>query len=239
MGLKDLSRVFGKVGYDLELLVITIIALLVLWHFRELWWRQVYNATCGRIRCCDIRNVPCLGWCIMDILCSCVCPDYHPPFGLRIIVHSAKNLRYTEGITGQLTGDAMDAYVRIKCGNNPEKTTSIQPCPSHGRVVWNEPLDFICNPADHTLTVEVWDQDLNADDLIGYVDIDVSAFYLDPVGWSSAPRIQNFVVFGLGYMGKHAGKIWLSFIMTKAGETLPEHVFQEGLAPKQQQMAIE
>lgn len=130
--------------------------------------------------------------------------------------------------------------MKVSCGNNPVKTTSVQIAPPHGQVVWNEPLDFECNTADTALTIEVWDQDALSDDLIGYVEIDVETFY-EPAGtFNSAPRIKNFMVFGLNYQGKPAGKIWMSFIMSHHDEVLPEHVFNEesgGLIPKQQDMS--
>jgi len=169
---------------DLGLLTVIAAFAVVAWATRDAWARKCWQATLGELSCPDPRNwilcgcLPC-GWCIMNVCCSWICPRFHPPFRLRIIIVKAKHLQ--ESVLGDLGAGGMAVYAEVRAGNNPVKTTSVQ---AYNRfetstVLWNEPIDMVMYPATTTVSIALYHT--GTDDIwLGSLHIPVDAFYEPP-----------------------------------------------------------
>lgn len=65
-----------------------------------------------------------------------------------------------------------DFYVRVKCGRNPVKSTCVK---KNGQFF--ETFKLVVEPADKSVTFELTDQDIFAEDLLGQVAVPVSEIY--------------------------------------------------------------
>lgn len=224
---------------DAGKIVMGCIGLIIIFLTRHVWGPPVYAMTCAKFHPpnpLDMKICGCsVGWCIMNLLCSCIFPPYHAPFRLRVIVHHAKSLRYTEGMVGVLTGKKVDAFVQIHVSHTPKKTTSVVQVPLKNDtfpVVWNEALDFIIKPSISKLHLTVWDQDFQSNDVVGEAVVLVEDFFkakksdhccgMWAMGQEKYPYADPFHKVNLHYNGKHAGSIWMTFIVTDMREEFPE-----------------
>eukprot|EP00397_Hematodinium_sp_SG-2012_P062274 GEMP01083851.1.p2 GENE.GEMP01083851.1~~GEMP01083851.1.p2 ORF type:complete len:126 (+),score=12.89 GEMP01083851.1:98-475(+) len=87
-----------QVLQDFGQIILTIIALIIIILTRHIWYPTVHAMTCAHFHPTnplDITICGCspVGWCTMNLCCPCICPPYHTPFRLRVIVHHAKGLR--------------------------------------------------------------------------------------------------------------------------------------------------
>jgi len=159
------------------------------WFTRDQWGRKLYQATLGQVACPDVRNAvlcgvfPC-GWCIMEFCCPFICPKYHPPFRLRVIVVKAKRLQESlvDGIKGH-----MRVYAEVRAGTNPAKTTSLQPYSQSGdqghaakTVTWNEPIDMVMYPAATSLHIDLIHKEALKESWLGTANVLVDSFYKNP-----------------------------------------------------------
>jgi len=226
-------------GEDAGKIIMGCIGLIALFLTRHIWGPPVYAMTCAKFHPpnpLDMKICGCsVGWCIMNLCCSCVFPPYHPPFRLRVIVHHAKSLRYTEGMVGVLTGKKVDAFVQIHVSHTPKKTTSVVQVPLKNDtfpVVWNEHIDFTIRPSMSKLHVTVWDQDFQSNDKVGEAVVLVEDFFktkktdyfcgMCTMGQERYPYADPFHKVNLSYRGKHAGSVWMTFIVAEIHKEFPE-----------------
>jgi len=149
---------------------------------------------------------------------------------MRIIIHEARNLRYTEGIFGTVKGERMECFVVIACGNNPVKTTRSEKVPlnnKHKPVIWNEPVDIEVRSSDSVIIMQVMDYDKGgSDDLVGSAEVPLTEIFTTSVRWrfgweavsTPTPVPKEFKML---YRGDYGGSIWCSFYLTKPGVRLP------------------
>lgn len=159
---------------------------------RSMWWPKLKAATCGQMHCADMRDGHCCcfswGWCIMNVLFPFVCPKFHPPFQLRLIIVKAKSLKPAN--VGQITQGYMSVYVDVQAGNNPVKSTSVKHYnfssavfaakASDESVWWNEPIDLVIQPSVSSITVQVRTQTAFGAEVTGSVILPVEEFYEPP-----------------------------------------------------------
>lgn len=167
--------------------------------------------------------------CVCRTCCPCLIGPHHQAFRLRMILHQAANIRYTEGLFGKLRGAQMQVYVVVKCGHNPVKTTSWQFVPADSKsepVTWNECVDLNVRMTDDLITVQLMEHNpSNKDDVVGTASVHVADFMSarDYKTINSAPYL--FVSRGnpyhLQFKGHNAGIIWISFMVTPEGHRLP------------------
>lgn len=101
-------------------------------------------------------------------------------FSLHVTVHGVRNIISTEGILGFL-GKKNDSFVQIRCGRqanedseffqtkNPVKRT----CVSQNNT-FEETFNVMVAPQDNTILVDLYDQDVIGDDLVGTATIDIT-----------------------------------------------------------------
>lgn len=189
---------------NLRSLIILVAVLLGLWLTRRHWWKKLHDATCGKIHCPDVRNATCccisVGCCMMDVCCPFICHRFHPPFGLRLIVVRATRL---PADWGSMASSEINVFVEVSAGNNPRKTTSVQPYKlsllgsAKGCVEWNEPVDLIMYPATTHISIKVRAQETLATETLGSQSLSVDSFYESPgtcstctcCGWYPCPRL--------------------------------------------------
>lgn len=245
-GEDKMAQITMMLFQDTGKVIIVFASLFAIFLTRHVWGPPVYAMTCAHVhlpspldwKICGIDWFWCsIGWWTMNLCCSCICPPYHPPFRLRAIVHYAKSLRYTEGIVGRMTGKNVDAYVQIHVNHNPKKTTSVVQVPLKNDifpVVWNEPIDLIINSSASKLHVTVWDQDFQTDDTVGEAVVLVEEFFKSKksdccwgccsMGQEKYPYADSFHKINLHYNGKHAGSLWITFIIGDVSDAFPEFV---------------
>lgn len=236
-------------GQNLVVIGALLFALLVASGTRDQWGPPLYDATIGQIHCCSCRNNYLCGCCwAWSAFCLCCCSDkwgqFHPNFRLRILFHEARGLRKTDMF------GSMQVFVKVRCGNNPIKTTSVQSMPvgvpmlggSKNNVIWNEPIDIEVATVDETISIECCDQDtLGADDIIGKCALQVSEFYSQMESVAEAKMsilrmpdgsISKRLLYG---GNKDAGQVVLSLFATSPGQPLPP-VITNDTAPLMQAM---
>eukprot|EP00397_Hematodinium_sp_SG-2012_P057277 GEMP01071426.1.p1 GENE.GEMP01071426.1~~GEMP01071426.1.p1 ORF type:complete len:260 (+),score=39.70 GEMP01071426.1:27-806(+) len=207
---------------------ITLFVCLVLWATKKLWWASVYRMVCGNVKCVRCAELPVIG-CVCRVCCPFLVGPHHQAFRLRILVHQAANIRYTEGLLGKLRGAQMQVYTVVKCGQNPLKTTSAQFCPVDSKaepVTWNECVDLNVHMTDNLITLQVMDYDARSgDDVIGTANIHIEDFMTkqDYYALNKPPYlfVNRGKTYHLQYKGHNAGTIWLSFMITPEGRRLP------------------
>lgn len=235
-------------GQNLLIIAIVLFGVMVAAGTRDQWGPPLYDATLGQIHCCSCRNCYlcgyCYAWCAY---CLCCCSgkwgNFHPNFRLRILFHEARGLRKTDMF------GSMQVFVKVRCGNNPIKTTSVQDMAvglpilggKKNNVIWNEPIDLEVATVDETISIECCDQDAMGDSVVGKCALQVSEFYsqMDRVGGTNMRVLsmpEGSISKRLLYGGnKDAGQIILSLFATDSGQPLPP-VITNDTAPKMQGM---
>lgn len=141
---------------------------------------MVYEATCGKFHFDDLRDktICCFscGWCVMDVLFPFMCPKFHPPFQLRLMIVKARCL---QGMSSMTTGYT-HVYAECSAGNNPKTTTSVQPYNADDSVWWNEPIDLIIPSSLNSIRINIKANGALGADTLGTVDIPVDGFYEPP-----------------------------------------------------------
>mmetsp|Transcript_102141 Transcript_102141/g.288480 ORF Transcript_102141/g.288480 Transcript_102141/m.288480 type:complete len:374 (-) Transcript_102141:395-1516(-) len=179
----------------------------LLWACRERWMRKAYEATCGKLACPDPRAYTCcgcisMGWCIMNVCCPVCCPKFHPPFGLRLVIIKARRLPI--GWADMATG-SMSIYAEVRAGTNPVKSTSVQTyrlksgvggvtLSGDDTVWWNEPIDLVMCPGDHTVRIELCQKATPSasPEFLGRVNVPVDGFYQDPGMCTNLPWCNSY-----------------------------------------------
>jgi hypothetical protein len=199
-----------------------VFVVILLIAFRK-YWIPFFVACYEKLHCPTPRDNPCIGWCCARC-CPCMVNQYHPPFRLRIAVNKAWHLRKVEMF------GVMDAYVSIRCGNNPAKSTSPMPVPfdnSHSPVEWKEYIDLEVQISDDFITLQVVDQKqemigMSSAHVIGTATLVVSEFFprmadtLDTAGGSYLSDTKQLL-----YNSDYAGEIDVELFATPPGKVLP------------------
>lgn len=233
---------------NLLIVVLILFAVLVAAGTRDQWGPPLYDATLGQIHCCSCRNCYLCGccwawWAYFLCCCSDKWGNFHPNFRLRILFHEARGLRKTD-----MFGN-MQVFVKVRCGNNPIKTTSVQDMPvglpvlggNKNNVIWNEPIDLEVATSDETISIECCDQDAMGASIIGKCALQVSEFYslMERVPGANMRILkmpEGSISKRLLYGGnKDAGQIILSLFATDPGQPLPP-VITNDTAPQMQGM---
>eukprot|EP00929_Paragymnodinium_shiwhaense_P065459 TRINITY_DN32806_c0_g1_i1.p1 TRINITY_DN32806_c0_g1~~TRINITY_DN32806_c0_g1_i1.p1 ORF type:complete len:496 (-),score=58.08 TRINITY_DN32806_c0_g1_i1:309-1796(-) len=209
----DIKNAFGS-GRRLILLFVTLVVLAVLYATSEFWWFFVYDNTFGKCHCCNILNVPGVGW-AAGTLCWCCCYPYHPNFRLRVLIHEAWDLPRTGG----------HCHIVARCGINPIKTTSSQHVPKNNMpaggspVVWNEPLDFEIRVSDEFIHLQLVSE---AHGDIGKLTLEVSEFLHEMNGsWENVKYSTKIKKCNMMRFGRQAGELHVSLYATRPGVALP------------------
>eukprot|EP00929_Paragymnodinium_shiwhaense_P120677 TRINITY_DN92681_c0_g1_i1.p1 TRINITY_DN92681_c0_g1~~TRINITY_DN92681_c0_g1_i1.p1 ORF type:complete len:414 (+),score=75.45 TRINITY_DN92681_c0_g1_i1:79-1320(+) len=233
-----------------EFAVVGLICLAI-FACRAVWWPPLYMHTCAKCKCFHIRNVPAIGFCVANI-CRCWFSRYHPTFRLRIVIKAGWNLRQVDIV------NQMQAYVKVLCGNNPDKNTSVARVPlsnSSHPVVWDDVVDIMVQTSDEFIRFIVKDHDdYSQADEIGEGRLAVADFYeemdaqrdhscnymVNPFAWcqfGDGVRHVEDVPIQLLWDQKRAGEIYVSLYATARDTPLPR--VRPGLgtqkAPTQQQ----
>lgn len=101
-------------------------------------------------------------------------------FSLHVTVHNLRNTVNTEGILA-FFGKQNDSFVQIRCGRQMDEDSDFLPgknppkrtCVSHNNT-FEETFNFLVAPTENTLLVDLYDQDMIGDDLVGTAKIDIS-----------------------------------------------------------------
>jgi len=168
---------------ETQWLLVILLLLVCLWCLRGRWAGPCLAAY-ERLQLPDPRDFSCVcfscGWLISNVLCPFVCPKFHPPFRLRMIILKAKKLR-VDSVSH--TAGFLDVYAQVTTGKNPGKTTSLQryvlerPGSADGSVTWNEPLDVVMDPSDNLVHIELNRKDKSSEACIGSVSLPASAIF--------------------------------------------------------------
>merc|ERR1719247_3094568 len=133
-----------EVSHDLSFLknalyiVVLILALTILCGYRKMWLDPLYDKTIGQLKMPGARDIPYIGPCLGGLLGQ---KYTHTAFRLRLVVQTVSGLKGAGNALSRLIGTTdKDIYVRVKCGLNPEKTTSVVTS-LDGSATWNEPVD--------------------------------------------------------------------------------------------------
>lgn len=157
----------------LQLIVVALILLIAV-AFRRFWWPPLYKATCANFKCPMAKNLPVCGW-LLSHLCPCCMSKFHPHFRLRIVIHSAWGLRQTDIL------EQMQAYVKVICGTNPLKYTSVKTVPYNYQnkpVMWDDIIDLMVSPSDDYVRLVVMDHDqIGEADEVGEARLPIAEFY--------------------------------------------------------------
>jgi len=157
--------------------------------------------------------------------------DYAPPdatrvgtlgltqtFSMHVTVHGIRNTINTEGIMS-FFGKKNDSFIQIRCGRqisedsdfypgaNPPKRTCVSQTGT-----FEETFNIMVHPTDNILNVDLYDQDMIGDDLVGTARIEITPEVLQ----GGFPQKQGFKLFkeeGLvfGATAKKTGTVILSF----------------------------
>lgn len=94
----------------------------------------------------------------------------HQSFTLFVTVHHAKNVKDVGGMLPALSGllKSYDAFVTVACGANPPKATCVR-----NDETFNETFKLLVAVADEHILVQLKDQDIVHDELVGVVRIKV------------------------------------------------------------------
>lgn len=117
----------------------------------------------------------------------------HQPFSVLVTVHQVKSMG-----DDNLKMASFDAYVVVKCGSNPEKST----CVRHDSV-FNETFKLKVKCTDHYINIFLRDQDILKDDTMGAVAVPV-----DDVINDGFPVMK---AYSLTANNKKVGNLVLSF----------------------------
>mmetsp|Transcript_123721 Transcript_123721/g.385269 ORF Transcript_123721/g.385269 Transcript_123721/m.385269 type:complete len:386 (+) Transcript_123721:146-1303(+) len=163
------------------LVVLAVVAVVT----RRSWARACWQATFGQFLCPDPRNLvlcgcfPC-GWCIMNVCCPWVCPKFHPPFRLRIILVKARHLHLGALDDKDRGRGQLSLYAEVEADRNPVKTTSAQVYLRNNTVVWNEPVDMVVYPSTTSIRINLYHKDGQSDLWLGSLDVPVDSIYEPP-----------------------------------------------------------
>lgn len=158
--------------------------------------------------------------------------DYAPPdysrvvgvglpktFSLHVTVHNIRNTISTEGILGFL-GKKNDAFVQVRCGRQadaddadfyPGKNPPKRTCVSQNET-FEETFNIMVAPTENVLLVDLYDQDLVGDDLVGTARVDITKDVLE----GGFPQKRGFKLereegMLFGATKKKTGTVILSF----------------------------
>eukprot|EP00929_Paragymnodinium_shiwhaense_P100095 TRINITY_DN6214_c0_g1_i1.p1 TRINITY_DN6214_c0_g1~~TRINITY_DN6214_c0_g1_i1.p1 ORF type:complete len:452 (+),score=63.56 TRINITY_DN6214_c0_g1_i1:71-1426(+) len=217
----------GSLLYAYSILGVVVLALFLT---RPYWAPQVYEATIGQLHLPSFTNAHCccihFGYWIQDIWCPCICPSFHPPFGLRLIVVKARHL--PESVADMAGAAPMEVYVEAEAGNNPKKSTSAQRYkptiwdmgdnklitylnPGTDTVVFNEPLHVQVPPSLGNITLNIYKKTFTGQaELLCTRTVEVDSFYEPPgmcfraqcCGWFPLAKWIAFLPF-LGQVYKY------------------------------------
>jgi len=187
----DIVQVGGNVTLSLGWTALLATIVLGLWISRDVWLRPCAEAFIGQVNLPDPRDVTCgcvsCGWCIMNACCPIVCPKFHPPFRLRVVLVQAKRLPQ-ECLAG---GDGgMRVYAQVTVAGNPSKTTSAVRCSPRGpgggaAVAWHEPVDLTMYPSNTELKIDL--VDAASGKTFASVTVPVDSFYESPGSLTDVP----------------------------------------------------
>lgn len=148
---KDVDRVFRMLRNG-ALLALCALVMMVLFAYRKMWCNALYEKTIGKFRLPGIRDVPIFG----PILGACIGMPYtHGRFRTRLAIRHAADLGSGKDVLSRIAGASTDVHVRVKCGLNPEKTTSVSSPDERGFVSWNEPVDLDVTCSDDYVFFEL------------------------------------------------------------------------------------
>lgn len=139
-------------------------------------------------------------------------------FSMHVTVHGIRNTINTEGMMS-FFGKKNDSFVKIRCGRqiseesdfypgaNPEKNTCVSQTGT-----FEETFNIMVAPTDNILNVDLYDQDMVGDDLVGTARIDITPDILQ----GGFPQKQGFKLMreeGLLFAAtaKKTGTVILSF----------------------------
>lgn len=134
---------------------------------------------------------------------------------IHMTVHCTRNVINTEGILAYF-GKKNDSFIVVKCGKkvedkfyitgNPPKRTCV-----NNNDIYEETFNFIVQPTDDTFIVELYNQDIIGDELIGEAEINITEEILD----GAFPQQRGYkLLISAGFFStqkKKTGTVILSF----------------------------
>jgi len=107
-------------------------------------------------------------------------------FSLHVTLHSVRNIISTEGILG-FFGKKNDSFLQVRCGRkidvadseffptaNPTKRTCVSTTNT-----FEETFNIMVAPSDNTILIDLYDQDVIGDDLVGTAEINITKDILE------------------------------------------------------------
>eukprot|EP00933_Yihiella_yeosuensis_P025031 TRINITY_DN19400_c0_g1_i1.p1 TRINITY_DN19400_c0_g1~~TRINITY_DN19400_c0_g1_i1.p1 ORF type:complete len:402 (-),score=40.76 TRINITY_DN19400_c0_g1_i1:109-1251(-) len=187
---------FAVAIVDTQWLIILLALLGITWGLKDKWGAPCYHMF-GAMKLPDPRDMTCCciscGWLIMNVWCPFVCPKFHPPHALRMIILKATRLNFDE-----LAPDNPEVYVQVAAGGNPVKTTSCQKCEGSNKgktdaeVLWNEPMDVLMNPSDTQIHFDLFHRDGRSETNLGTLTLPVDAIYEPPGACPDCPCFGKY-----------------------------------------------
>jgi hypothetical protein len=212
---KDVDRVF-RLLRNAALLVVCALVLMVLFAYRKIWGGALYDKTLGKFRLPGIRDVPVFG----PVLGPCFGYPYtHGAFRTRLAIRYAEGLRSGQDVITKILGSSQNLHVRVKCGLNPAKTTSVSSPNTDGVVTWNEPVDLDISCSDDYIFFDICESSGKA---VASGQLDITDIWTDGTyAELRDPGVAHRSELGVGLendRGKASGQLVMDALVIREGE---------------------